>query len=191
MVYNGIDPGRFRFPTPEERSSARARFGIAPSDRVVLFFERRPYKGGATLRRAFAKLPEHRLLVLGGSEAALDLFGTQPRVIASARIADARQAYWAADALAFPSEIEAFGVVLIEALACGLPIAASDIPVVHEICDGVESVFIYPTGDAQALADALERASSCTSIESGRARVIERFSLEGWTRDVLALYDGG
>jgi glycosyltransferase involved in cell wall biosynthesis len=188
VVYNAVDPERFRLAQPEERAAARSDFGISPSDRVILFFERRPYKGGAALRRALALLPDHRLLVLGGAKADRDLFGDAPRVIAIERVADSRRAYWAVDALAFPSENEAFGAVVIEALACGVPVATSDIPVVHEICDGVESAFIVPQSDARALAEALRRASSCTSVASGRERVKERFSLDRWTQDILALY---
>ena len=109
-------------------------------------------------------------------------------MIAIERVADSRRAYWAVDALAFPSENEAFGAVVIEALACGVPVATSDIPVVHEICDGVESAFIVPQSDARALAEALRRASSCTSVASGRERVKERFSLDRWPQDILALY---
>ena len=200
LVYNAIDPAHFHPTTPEQRAAARNEFGIAESDRVVLFFERTPYKGGATLREALTQLQSAgsgdadtsnggpRLLVLGGTKADRDLFGSAPRVISVERVADARNAYWAADALVFPSYNEAFGAVIIEALACGLPIAASDIPVVHEICDGVPSVFVFPPGDAAALAQALTRAISCTGTAGGRQRVIDRFSLARWTRDILALY---
>jgi glycosyltransferase involved in cell wall biosynthesis len=79
--------------------------------------------------------------------------------------------------------------VIIEALACGLPIAASDIPVVHEICDGIRSVFVFPPGDAAALAQALTRATASTDMAGGRQRVIDRFSLARWTRDIITLYE--
>jgi uncharacterized protein (DUF1810 family) len=52
LVYNAIDPEHFHPATPQERAAARGQFGIVEGDRVVLFFERRPYKGGATLREA-------------------------------------------------------------------------------------------------------------------------------------------
>ncbi|MGZ3505105.1 MAG: glycosyltransferase family 4 protein [Vulcanimicrobiaceae bacterium] len=190
VVHNGIDPDRFRPPTDQERAAARRTFEIASHDRVVLFFERVPYKGGVLVREALRELPDHRLLVTGGTQADRDRFGTLPGVIATERVADARQLYWAADALAFASDHEAFGLVLVEALACGVPVAASDIPAVHEICGEVESVFIFPVGDSHALARALEAALRCAQVQPGRARVIERFSLERWTSDTMKLYDG-
>ena len=75
--------------------------------------------------------------------------------------------------------------MLIEALACGTPIAASDIPVVHEICDGVDSVATFTVGDSVGLANALERVRTSAA---GRARVIERFTVQRWVDGILQLY---
>jgi glycosyltransferase involved in cell wall biosynthesis len=58
VVANGVDTARFRPPTAHERTQARERFGIAPDDRVVLFFERVPYKGGSVRREALARHPD-------------------------------------------------------------------------------------------------------------------------------------
>ncbi len=190
VVYNGIDTERFRPPTPQERASARKTFGIAPNDRVILFFERVAYKGGAVLNAAFQRLPECRLLVAGGTAADRARFGGAPAVIGVERAADARQLHWAADALAFASSYEAFGYVLAEALACGLPVAASDIPIVHDIAADIETVFTFPVGNADALACALGKALAAAPSAAGRERMMERFSLHRWTADMLALYDG-
>lgn|GEM_PF-5981463 len=82
----------------------------------------------------------------------------------------------ACDVLAFPSYYERYGFVLAEALACGLPVAASDIPAVEEICDGVDTVVRCPVADGPALARALNEASA--------------FGLGRWVEDILKLYDG-
>jgi len=190
VVYNGVDTERFRPPTQHERASAREAFGIAPDDRVILFFERVPYKGGAVLNAALQRLPECRVLVAGGSAADRARFGAAPRVIQVERAADARRLHWAADALAFPSSYEAFGYVLAEALACGLPVAASDIPIVNDIAAGIETVFTFPVGNVEALGEALKKALAAVPTTSGRERIVERFSLHRWTADMLALYDG-
>lgn len=189
VIYNGVDVDRLRPPSAQERRDARDAFGIAPDDRVVLFFERVAYKGGAVVKRAIDALPEYRLLVAGGTPQDRERFGAAPKVIAIDRAADVRPLYWAADALAFASDREAFGLVVVEALACGLPIAATDIPVMHEICDGLESVALFQVGDAQDLANAIERAVASKNVEQGRSLVIDRFSLERWTEDTLRLYD--
>lgn len=188
VVYNGIDTEHFRPPTLEERNDARAALGISPEDRVILFFERAAYKGGTVVKRAFDLLPQFRLIVTGGTREDRARFGEAPAVIAMERAADVRQLYWAADALAFASDREAFGFVLIEALACGVPIAATNISVVNEICNGAESVFVFDAGDAQGLAKAIERAVACENLAGGRAHVVERFSLDRWTAQTLLLY---
>jgi glycosyltransferase involved in cell wall biosynthesis len=188
VVQNGIDTERFRPPEPHERAAARAAFGIHESDRVVLFFERVPYKGGATLRLALKELPELRLLVVGGTKADRDLFGAPPRIISIDTVMEPRDAYWAADVLAFASENEAFGFVIAEGLACGLPLAASDIPAVREICADSDQVAIFPLRDGPAMAAALKKMIGRRSL-SGRERIIKHFSLERWTADILHLYD--
>lgn len=189
VVPNGIDVERFRPPLPAERSAARAALGIGPADRVVLFFERVAYKGGATVRAALDLRPGTRLLVAGGSPGARAAFAALPGAIVRDRVADARALYWAADALAFASDREAFGYVLVEAMACGLPIAASDIPIVDELCEGVESVVRFPAGDAAGLARALETAIHLEDTGAGRARVTERFNVAGWAEAMLRLYE--
>lgn len=189
VVPNGIDVAHFRPPAPSERRAARQALGIAPGDRVVLFFDRVAYKGGATLRAAAAALPGVRILVAGGSAEDRTAFAALPGAIVLERAADARALYWAADALAFASEREAFGYVLAEAMACGLPVAAGAIAIVDEICGDAPSVCRFPVRDPAGLAQALERALDATSPGAARARVAERFNIDGWIEAMLGLYE--
>ena len=190
VLENGIDTHRFRPPTPAERAEARADLRIPDSDRVVLFFERVPYKGGATLREAMRSASDFRVLVVGGTKEDRDRFGDVPRVISIQRLADTRLAYWAADVLAFASDDhEAFPFVLLEGLACGIPIAAANIPVVQQMCAGVESAVLFPVGDGAALARAIGEAAERRDGRLGRERVVTGFGLERWTADMLRLYD--
>jgi glycosyltransferase involved in cell wall biosynthesis len=187
VVLNGIDTQRFRPPAVEERSVARASFGFSDDDRVVLFFERVPYKGGATVCEALANAAGLRLLVVGGTQLDRDRFAGLPGLVSIARVADTRQLYWAADVLAFASDNEAFGFVLAEALSSGLPVAATDIPIVHEICGSIDGIGLFPVNDAPALCAALEQLPG-HGTAAGRARMIARFDVERWTSDMLALY---
>ncbi len=189
VIHNGIDTNHFRPPTLSERTAARSKYGFACSDRIVLFFERVPSKGGATLRKALDLLPGVRLLVVGGTAEDRDRFKGLPEVISLARVEDPRALYWAADVLAFPSVREGFGLVVAEALACGLPIAASNIPVLREVCADVASVAYFTAGDPQGLAASITTGLAQTADVTGRQRAVSQFSLQDWTKRILQLYE--
>lgn len=188
VIHNAIDPVRFRPPSEPERAIARSSYGISPHDRAVLFFDRVAYKGADTVRKAAALLPDVHFVIAGATGASRERFLEVPNAVTVDRVDDARQLYWAVDALVFASNAEAFGLVLIEALACGLPIAASDIRIVREICGGLESVCVFPPGDSAALAQAVKQALKQPYCGAGRTRVLDAFSLERWTADMLRLY---
>jgi glycosyltransferase involved in cell wall biosynthesis len=189
VVANGINTERFRPPSTQERELSRERFGIRPQDRVVLFFDRTPVKGGAVLRDAFESLRGVRLLVNGGPDDDWNAFARDHDVIRAPRMADPRPLYWAADALALPSLGEGFALVLAEAAACGLPAAASDIPPALEMLGGSPDAFIFPRGDSERLAEAIENALACGAPQAARARIVQSFSLERWTQDLVRIYN--
>jgi len=190
VVYNGIDVNRFRPPTPAERNEARAKLHISGKEPVLLFFDRTPVKGGATLREALVQLGGAcRLLVTGGAPETWEAFMQRYPVTLSSRVADARELYWAADALALPSYGEGFSYVLAEGAACGLPVAASDIPAVREILGGVPDAFRAAPGNASELAQAIRSAFAGGQSGAGRERIANAFSVERWANDLLHLYD--
>ncbi|HEX6509267.1 MAG TPA: glycosyltransferase [Chloroflexota bacterium] len=81
--------------------------------------------------------------------------------------------------LTTPTWKEQFGRVLIEAMACGIPVVGSDSGEIPNVIG--DAGLIVPEGDAQALADALRRlrsepALSADLAERGRKRVLERFT---------------
>ena len=91
----------------------------------------------------------------------------------------------AADAYVFPSRVDAFGIAVIEAMACGLPIVAASAPGIRDILkDGEHSGgLVVPTEDAAALAAAIERVLNDPELaldlaKSARSRVETAFSLE-------------
>ncbi len=90
-----------------------------------------------------------------------------------------KSAYAAANVFVLPSEWEAFGIVLLEAMACGTPIVASDVGGIPHVISGVGRTFKY--GDAQGLAAAItnvldnEEQERARSLK-GRERVIAQFT---------------
>ena len=99
----------------------------------------------------------------------------------------------ASDVLLLPSLDEGLPTVLLEAMACGVPVVATDCGGVSEaFTDGVEG-FLVPPRDAGALADALARLWRDPELrarmgEAGRATATSRFTLERQLGEFLALY---
>lgn len=123
------------FPrSPEQVKAVRARFSL-PERYLVWVGGLRtpdPRKRVAALARAARKMP----LVLVGETGqwATEL----PDVTLTGEVSDDELAaiYTGAHALVFPSDEEGFGLPPVEALACGTPVAACDIPAVREVLDG-------------------------------------------------------
>ncbi len=188
VVANGTDTERFRPATAAMREEARRMLGVPADARVLLFFDRTPIKGGSVLREAMRSVQNVTLLLNGGNDDDWAEFRREHNVVRVPRVADTRPLYWAADALAFPSFGEGSGFVLSEAASCGLPVAASDIPPVVEMLGGCADAHIFPRANASSLAAAIEAALSYNGLSEGRDRILERFSLERWTRDLVQTY---
>ena len=88
---------------------------------------------------------------------------------------------------------ESFGIVLVEAMAAGLPIVASDIPGYRDVVRGGEDGLLVPPGNPGAVAAALRRVLDDPDlakglVESGRARV-QTYSWDAVTRRVESSYE--
>ncbi len=134
----GVDPERF---SPGIRADARARLGMPVEERVILAVGRvEPLKGLDILTRGFAQLTELqgvRLVIVGGDESARPEFDRLESIAAEVGVLDAvtftgavdhhllPDYYRAADVVVMPSFAESFGLVAVEAMACGVPVVAS------------------------------------------------------------------
>jgi glycosyltransferase involved in cell wall biosynthesis len=99
----------------------------------------------------------------------------------------------AGDVFVFPSLYEGFGGALLEAMALGLPIVASDIPAVREVVDDGANAILVPPGDAPALASAIDGLLDDTGRRQafgarGRTMFCERFVLDRVAEQMLAFY---
>jgi 1,2-diacylglycerol 3-alpha-glucosyltransferase/glucuronosyltransferase len=87
--------------------------------------------------------------------------------------------YAASDVFVFPSKTDTFGLGNIEALACGIPVAAYDVQGPRDILDGSKVGVV-----SHDLGDACRRALGCATPEECRAHAM-RFTWEGATRQFL------
>lgn len=151
----GVDTGLFR---PLAQEMARRLLGL-PQGRPILLFVGRlePLKGLDALMRAVALLPPSvLLLVVGGEEdhagrrSLRDLarsLGVEERVRFQPAVPHPTLPLWynAADICIIPSLYETFGMVALEAMACGLPVVATKVGGLQEtIVDGVSGVLFWP-----------------------------------------------
>ena len=150
-----------------------------------------PRKNLPLLVRAHQHLPEAPpLVVVGGRR-------RPGEVTASARVrltgyvpdADLRRIVAGARVLAYPSRREGFGLPPLEALACGVPVVVSDLPVLREVL-GTHARFV-PVGDVEALAASLAAAlaagPSGAAVAAGRAHAAA-FTWERFARATVAVY---
>jgi glycosyltransferase involved in cell wall biosynthesis len=112
----------------------------------------------------------------GLEEADVAIIGTVPEE-------DMPALYRAADVLAFPSTREGFGLVVLEALAAGLPAVVSDLAVFHEHLEDGRDCLMTPVGDSGLLAGALVQAARDEELrERLRAGGLATAARYSWAR---------
>jgi glycosyltransferase involved in cell wall biosynthesis len=156
----GVDDGWFDVEAPD-RSWLAAR-GL-PADYLLFVGSREPRKNLPVLLDAVRQLrasdPDLPPLVLVGPPGwgpALDASGLPEGAVRTPGYlaeGDLRRVVAGARLLAYPSRYEGFGLPPLEALACGTPVVASDLPVLREVL-GPHATYA-PVGDAAALAGAV------------------------------------
>ncbi len=176
------------------RHEARQALGL-PDDAFIVGNVGRlhPDKDQATLIRGFAKalpaLPEGSLLaVLGKGRLEQDLkelaneLGIGDQVKFLGQVPEARRFFRGFDVFALSSDHEPFGMVLLEAMAAGVPLLATACGGAIEVVEGVG--ILFPLGDAERLAQGLQHLAVLTDeqredcAERMLGRLHERFSDE-------------
>ena len=170
------------------REAARAALQLPQDVWVVGNVGRlHPDKDQATLIRGFAQalpqLPVGSLLAIMGSgklEAALKALAVELRVADSVRflgqVPGGRRYFAAFDVFALSSDHEPFGMVLLEAMAAGVPLIGSDCGGGREVVGDVGRLF--PLADASALAAALsEQAQAGGELSALRQRMLDSLQL--------------
>jgi len=207
----GTDTNNFRLTS---KAHARAKLKLDSREKVVLYvgrFDER--KGIETLVRAFALLKSYdlqnlKLIIVGGSSAnmpdgaernrienIIDELGLGDSTVFAGRIGhDILPLYYtAADVCVIPSHYEPFGLVAIEAMACGVPVVASNVgglkfTIVHE-----ETGLLVESKNIEAFANGIHRILFDElwvrkMRKQASANVNQRFSWTGVTIQLSELY---
>lgn len=210
FIPNGIETGRYA-RDDSLRASTRRQYGIEDADRVIVAAGRFVrWKGFDVALKAFSLLQKKmeessknsrlRLILAGDGEerhALEEMAGDMKRngsVIFTGFVQDIRPVLWASDIFVLPSrEAEPFGLILLEAMASGLPVIATDFGGPRDMLKHNEAGWLVPPEDPEALAHTLHHTLSASNlVEKGRKALeaSKRFEIDRIAGESLGVYEG-
>ncbi len=209
VVAPGVETELF---APGDAAAARARLGLDPGERVVLFVGRlQPLKSPDLAVEAVGRLRARRddmrdvrLVMVGGPSGRSGITPDGLRAQGAALGVDVRvdapvpqellvDYYRAADVVLVPSRTESFGLVALEAESCGTPVVASDTGGLRTaVRDGVTGLLVPPDG-AEGYARGLERLLSDETLRramgAAGVRYARRYDWRQAASGLIAVYE--
>jgi starch synthase len=195
IVPNGVDTEKFR-PTNQAAAKQELKLDAAPT--VLFMGSLVPRKGLLYLVEAAKTVVKQqtdaRFLIVGSGPqkeqitAAVASAGLSGNFVFLGNLPENQlvAAYNAADVFVLPSVQEGQGIVLLEAQACGKPVAAFGIGGVNEVVRGGETGFLSRPGDIAGLAEALMRLLGDGALRGRMGAAGRRFVEENYTWDLCA-----
>jgi len=204
MIHLGVDESFRPIKDSALKASVRLHYGLP--ERFILYLGTiEPRKNVGGLIRAYARLceeknPEHSLVIAGGTgwkskglTALVKNLGVERRVHFTGYVdeGDLPILYNLADLFAFPSLYEGFGLPVLEAMACGVPVVTSNVSSLPEVA-GDAAVLVDPhsidhiaDGMRRLLSDNVMR-ESCTEKGLERAKL---FTWEKCAKETIAVFE--
>lgn len=191
LLHNGVDTRHFT-PRPDA-SALRRRWSLPEDVFLLLVVGRMDYGKGREVLKAMAPLlpPQTKFVVAAPESSKMDTLPAE-RLILLPGVAyeELPRLYGACDALLCASLYEGFGLTLIEAWACGLPVVTGRLGIIEELAGSEPALdaCVAEVGDASRLAAAVGRLVEDRDLgrrqgEWGRALVEDRFSAERFTSE--------
>ena len=195
VVPNFIDPSRFS----EARKGPGARRWAKEGEQVVVHVSNyRRLKRVLDVVRIFHRISRERLvrLLLVGegpelsrAEQTCHELGIADQVVLLGTVGAVEEVLTHADLFLLPSRVESFGLAALEALACEVPVVASDVGGLPEVVRDGENGYLRPVGDVEGMA-----AAACSLLEdegkrrrfgrAGRRLAVAKFT----QRDIVRIY---
>ena len=215
VIVNGVDARRFARPRGFDCGPFRARTGTSGRFLFLAVGGLEPRKGSVYLIEALARIRDTvtppPMVAVVGEHSFQDHSGYTTAVLARAAELGLKRSedllllgtvpdeaiaewYWSADAFVFPSVKEGWGLAVLEAMAAGLPVITSDIPVFKEYLHADEEVRMVRAADSVALADAMATMVTDAGLRQRLASegpmVAARYTWESCARQHLEFYRG-
>lgn len=189
-IPNSVDICTFYPVDLPKKRALRAKLDLPLTAKIVIYTGRLvSYKGLPLLLRVWQDIQTHnrhvRLLIVGSGgldihncETELKTYvvdnGLQESVRFTGAVRNVHEYLQAADIFVFPTESEAFGISLIEAMACGLPVVSTSVGGVKDILVHEQNGLIVEADDFQQLCDALSRLLKDASLSSNLGQAARR-----------------
>ncbi|NJE43404.1 glycosyltransferase family 4 protein [Thermococcus sp. GR6] len=202
VIPNGVDDEIFKPLSNKERDRLKSELGI--EGKVVLYVSRMSYrKGPQVLINAFSKIEDATLILVGSGEmlpflkAQAKFLKMEDRVRFLGYVESSLlpKLFGMADVFVLPSiTAEAFGIVILEAMASGIPVVATDVGGIPEIIKESESGLLVPPGNELSLRDAIQKLLNDEELakwfgSNGRKAVEERYSWKKVAAEIEKAYE--
>jgi len=192
VLRNGVDLQLFQ---PIEREAGRHKLNVSRTT-LLSVGHLVPRKAHDLVIQALRWLPEMDLIVVGdgpergalGALARESGVGDRVRFVGALAQEDLRNYYGAADALVLASSREGWANVLLESMACGTPVVASNIGGTPEVVAAPEAGVLMKERTAEAVAEAVQLLFARHPDRGATRRYAEKFSWEETTRGQLQLF---
>lgn len=203
VAYFGVDTDKFR---PSSKTDAKIHFGINPKSLVVTIVGRLdPIKDHQTFFRACeivqSKIKNVTFLVVGSSAGNFSNSSFQlpassfqhSNILFTGFIYNMPKVYQATDVLVSSSVSESFGLSLVEAQSCAVPVVATNTGNQHLIIKNGSTGFLVPPKNPEALAQKILVLLKNPSLrkkfgEAGRKHIVNNFPLENYINQVQQTY---
>lgn len=186
VIYNGVDEQCF---TPGKR--------VADKEIRVLFSGNLTQRKGVHwLLPIIQRLDERIVIYYTSGLRETSALVAHPRLRPLGRIPHEKMpdVYREMDILLFPTVREGFGLAAVEAMACGLPVVATNGSALPEVVTDGQGGFLCPLGDVEAFANAVQALADDASLRQqwgqfNRAEVEQRFTIVHMVREYQALFE--
>jgi glycosyltransferase involved in cell wall biosynthesis len=203
VIYNGVGEEFFSIPPADSLNLVRAQYTIPPGDYILYVGGSDPRKNLRRLLEAFSillkKINPLTLVLAGGMGrrgeeiiGKISELGLGRHVVLTGHLLaqELRRLYAGARLFAYPSLYEGFGLPVLEAMACGVPVMTSNTSSLPEVAG--EAAYLIDPYDVQSMAAAMEKILQDKNLASSlKAKGLERakaFSWERAARQTLEVY---